>query len=105
MIGRIWRGWTTPKNAGAYESLLRSEIFVRIAERRIPGYRGIDLLRREQEGTVEFVTIRWFDSLDAVRTFAGDDSEAAVVPPEARALLLRFDGRSAHYDVLERSAE
>ena len=103
MIGRIWRGWTTPGNADAYERLLRSEIFSGIEERRIPGYRGIDLLRREVEDTVEFVTIMWFDSLDAVREFAGTDHELAVVPARARALLLRFDQRSAHYDVRERS--
>jgi hypothetical protein len=44
----------------------------------------------------------WFESLDAVRTFSGDDYELAVVPPEARALLSHFDARSAHYEVLER---
>jgi len=43
----------------------------------------------------------WFDSLDVVRAFAGDDYEVAVVPPKARQLLSRFDGRSAHYHVVE----
>lgn len=99
MICRIWRGWTTPANADGYERLLRTEIFHSIAERRIPGYRGIELLRRSADGSVEFVTLMWFDSLDAVRTFAGTDYEAAVVPPAARALLERFDPRSAHYEV------
>jgi hypothetical protein len=51
---------------------------------------------------VEFVTIMWFDSLLAVRTFAGEDYEQAVVPPRARQLLIRFDERSAHYEVRER---
>ena len=104
MIARIWRGWTTPRNADAYERLLRSEIFSGIEERRISGYRGIDLLKREVEDKVEFVTIMWFDSLDAVREFAGDDHELAVIPARARALLLQFDQRSAHYDVRKRSA-
>ena len=99
MIGRVWRGWTTPENAGAYEALLKEEIFVGIGNRQIPGYRGIDLLRRNVEDEVEFVTVMWFDSLDAVRTFAGADYEAAVVPPEARALLSHFDARSQHYEV------
>jgi hypothetical protein len=49
--------------------------------------------------SVEFVTLMWFDSVDAVRAFAGADYEVAVVPPEARALLERFDTRSAHYEV------
>ena len=62
-------------------------------------YQGIDLLRRDLGDEVEFVTIMWFDSIDAVRTFAGEDYEAAVVPPKARALLSRFDARSQHYEV------
>jgi heme-degrading monooxygenase HmoA len=99
MICRIWHGWTLPENADAYERLLRSEIFRRIAERGIPGYRGIELLRRETDGPAEFVTLMWFDSIEAVRAFAGTDYEVAVVPPEARALLERFDARSAHYEV------
>lgn len=65
------------------------------------GYRGIHLLRRDVNDGVEFVTIMWFDSLDAVRKFAGKDYDVAVVPPEARKLLSRFDGKSAHYEVIE----
>jgi heme-degrading monooxygenase HmoA len=99
MICRIWHGWTTLANADRYESLLRTEIFQGIEGRRIPGYRGIELLRRQEEGSVEFVTMMWFDSIEAVLAFAGADHEVAVVPPAARALLERFDLRSAHYEV------
>ena len=102
MISRIWHGWTTPGNADAYESLLRTEIFHGIENRRIAGFMGIDLLRRDHPNEVEFVTIMWFTSRDAVRGFSGDDYELAVVPPPARALLSRFDARSAHYEVQER---
>jgi heme-degrading monooxygenase HmoA len=102
MISRIWRGWTTPGNADAYEALLKAEIFSGIIERGISGFQGIDLLRREVDQAVEFVTIMWFDSVLAVRTFAGEDYERAVVPSKARQLLLRFDERSAHYEVRER---
>ncbi len=102
MIGRVWHGWTNLENADAYEQLLRSEIFSGIAKRSIKGYRGIHLLRRNVDEGVEFVTIMWFDSLDAVRAFAGEDYEAAVVPPKARELLSRFDARSAHYEVIEK---
>ena len=101
MISRIWRGWTSRENADAYEELLRTEIFVGIAQRSIEGYRGIHLLRRDVDDGVEFVTIMWFDSLDAVRAFAGEDYEVAVVPPKARELLSKFDDRSAHYQVIE----
>ena len=99
MIGRIWHGWTTPQNADAYDALLREEIFVGIKGRRIPGFREIQLFRRNIGAEVEFVTIMWFDSLDAVRTFAGEDYEQCVVPPAARAILSRFDERSQHYEV------
>ncbi len=99
MICRIWHGWTAPGDAEAYEALLKSEILTGIRDRRIAGYRGIQLLRRSPGDEVEFVTIMWFDSLEAVRTFAGEDYEKAVVPPKARRLLSRFDERSQHYDV------
>ncbi|HEY2289882.1 MAG TPA: antibiotic biosynthesis monooxygenase [Thermoanaerobaculia bacterium] len=100
MIRRIWHGWTKPENADAYESLLRHEIFLGIQERQIAGFRGIELLRRSLESEVEFITIMGFDSIEAVRAFAGEDYEVAVVPPEARALLSRFDERSQHYEVV-----
>lgn len=102
MISRIWHGWATGANADAYERLLRTEIFEGILDRHIEGFLGIDLLRRTEADTVEFVTIMWFESLEAVEAFAGPDYEVAVVPPKARALLARFDDRSSHYQVLER---
>jgi len=99
MISRIWHGWTTIANADSYESLLKSEIFIGIRNRRISGYRGIQLFRRTLQDEVEFVTVMWFDTIDAVRTFAGEDYEVAVVPAKARELLKRFDARSQHYEV------
>lgn len=99
MICRVWHGWTNHANADAYERLLREEVFHGIAGRKIAGYRGIELHRRDVGNEVEFETLMWFESLDAVRTFAGAAYEQAVVPPAARALLARFDAHSAHYDV------
>jgi heme-degrading monooxygenase HmoA len=101
MIARIWHGWTTPDNANTYEALLKQEIFVGIERRHIPGFEGIRLLRRVAGDEVEFITLMWFASIDAVREFAGADYEAAVVPPRARAVLSRFDERSQHYEVRE----
>jgi heme-degrading monooxygenase HmoA len=99
MIVRIWHGWTTLGNADKYEALLKEEIFAGIHQRNIRGFKGIQLLRRELENEVEFVTIMSFDSLDAVREFAGEDYEAAVVPQPARAVLSHFDERSQHYEL------
>jgi antibiotic biosynthesis monooxygenase (ABM) superfamily enzyme len=100
MITRIWHGWTTPANAPKYEALLREEIFVGIGRRHLPGYHGISLLKRTAGSEVEFVTVMWFADTNAVRSFAGSDYETAVVPPKARALLTRFDVRSAHYETV-----
>lgn len=99
MICRIWHGYTTQENADVYEALLKEEVFVGIKDRQIPGYRGIQLLRRNLDDQVEFITIMWFESLDAVRVFAGEDYEAAVVPQKARMVLSSFDERSQHYEV------
>jgi antibiotic biosynthesis monooxygenase (ABM) superfamily enzyme len=98
VIARLWRGWTTPENAAAYESFLRTKMFPTIHD--VPGFLGADLLRRDADGEVAFVTITRFESLDAVRRFAGEEYERAVIEPEARALLSRFDESSEHFDVV-----
>jgi heme-degrading monooxygenase HmoA len=100
MIGRLWHGWTTKENAKAYETFLRGEVLPGI-HHRVPGFRGARVLRRETADEVEFVTLTLFDTLEAVRAFAGEDHERAVVPAEARGLLARFDERSVHYEVVE----
>jgi antibiotic biosynthesis monooxygenase (ABM) superfamily enzyme len=98
MIARLWHGWTPPQNADAYEQFLRAKMFPSI--HRVPGYLGADLLRRDAGDEIAFVTITRFESLESVRAFAGEDYEQAVVEPEARRLLSRFDERSEHYEVL-----
>jgi hypothetical protein len=98
LIGRLWRGETSAEAADAYEELLRGTIFPGI--RRIAGARGAYLLRRDGETGVEFVTLTLFDSMDSVRAFAGEDVTAAVIEPEARRLLTRFDERAVHYEVV-----
>ena len=99
MISRIWHGWTRPDNVDKYEALLKEEIFIGIQNRHIRGFKGIQLLRRDLGDEVEFVTIMRFESLDAIREFAGENYELAVVPEKARAVLSRFDERSQHYDI------
>lgn len=99
MISRIWHGYTTCENADAYESLFKEEISVGIKDRHMPGFQEIQLLRREHGDEVEFITLMWFDDLEAVRAFAGEDHEAAVVPDKARKVLKRFDTRSQHFEV------
>jgi heme-degrading monooxygenase HmoA len=102
MIARIWHGWARGEKADAYERLVSEEILPSV--HRIDGFAGYELLRAELDnGESEFVTVTYFESLEAVRAFAGDDPEAAVVPPEARELLTCFDERSRHYEVLAKN--
>lgn len=103
-MARVWHGWTRPADADQYENLLKTTIFPGIADQGIRGYRGIELLRRTVGEEVEFITIMWFESWDAVRSFAGEDPGAAYVPLAAREVLARYDERSSHYEVRDRRA-
>ncbi len=105
MICRLWRGWTTPENADAYERIVRSDVIPGIEGRRIPGFRHIDLMRRELGDEVEFQTLMWFDRLDAIKAFMGEEYAVSHVPEAARAVLKRFDSHAAHYEVIDRRAQ
>lgn len=97
MIARVWHGYTLPEHADIYESLLRPELLPGIS--RVPGYRGSQLLRRDLGEEVEFITVLFFDSIEAIRAATGPDYETAVIPAERRAYLIRFDGKVTHYQV------
>jgi hypothetical protein len=105
MICRVWRGWTTPDNADAYERLVHGEVIRDIEAQRIRGFSHIDLMKRSAGDEIEFQTLMWFDSLDSIRVFVGDDYEVSHVPAPARAVLKRFDERAAHYEVIDRRAQ
>jgi hypothetical protein len=102
VICRLWCGWTTPENADAYEQIVRGEVIPGIEARKIPGFRHIDLMKRNCGDEVEFQTLMWFDSLDSIKAFMGEDYSISHVPPTARAVLSRFDERAAHFEVLDR---
>jgi antibiotic biosynthesis monooxygenase (ABM) superfamily enzyme len=95
VITRLWRGWTAPENAGAYERFLLSDLFPSM--RGIPGFRNADVLRRDDGSEVAFVTLTRFDSLEAIRAFAGEDYETPVIEPPARDLLSHYDERAQHF--------
>jgi hypothetical protein len=99
MIARIWHGWTQRAEAKAYEDLLLGEIFPGIARRDIKGYLDAELFIYEGRDEVEFVTLLRFDSMNAVKEFAGEDESKPVIHPKAERLLIRMDERSRHYRI------
>ena len=101
MIIRIWHGWTSFENAGAYEKLLKTEVFPGIIAKKIVGFIRIELSQRRTADEVEFVTVMWFASIDNIKSFAGEAFETAYVPPAARKILKRFNPIAEHYQVLE----
>jgi antibiotic biosynthesis monooxygenase (ABM) superfamily enzyme len=98
MIARIWHGWTKRADAKNYENMLRAEIFPSIAARNIKGYRGAELFIREDGDEMEFVTLLRFDSMDAVKEFAGPDEQKPVIYPGLEELLTRME-QARHYRV------
>ena len=100
-IRRIWHGWTTLDNADAYHEVLRDQVLPGIAAKGIPGYRGFELLRRDHDDEIEFITIMTFDSIQNVIDFQGEDYARAYVPEAAQKVLKRWDPVSQHYEVLE----
>ena len=96
MIARISHGWTKPEDANTYEELLRDEIFPSIAARKIQAYRGAELFVRDDGDEVEFVTLLRFDTMDAVKEFAGSDTSKPVIYPKAEALITRME-QARHY--------
>ena len=100
-VKRVWHGWTVPENANAYEKVLRDEVFPGIEAKHIPGYRSIELWRRDINDEVEFSTVMTFDSLQNVIDFQGEDYEQAYVPDAAQKVLKRWDKTSSHYETRE----
>jgi hypothetical protein len=102
MIARHWRGWTKIEDADAYEDLLKSRVLPGLEN--ITGYRGGYILRNDGVAESEFVVVNLFESLDAVRQFAGDNYAVPVFEPEAKRLLIRFEPQAMHYDVRANTA-
>lgn len=97
MIIRVWRGWAPPATADDYQRHYRSEVGDHL--RSIHGFRGARLVRAEDGDEVRFTSIAFFTGLDAIRAFAGEDYEVAVVESAARQALSRWDERVSHHEV------
>ncbi len=97
MIVRLWHGRTTIENALPYEELLKSEIFPLIKEKNVRGFISIELLKKKSDTECEFITIMKFESIEAVKEFAGENYENAFVLPKAQTLLKNYDKKAQHY--------
>ena len=98
MIARIWHGWTKRVDAKTYENMLRNEILPSVAARNITGYRGAELFIREEGDEIEFVTLLRFDSMDAVKEFAGSDETKPMISLGVEKLLTRME-QARHYRI------
>ena len=104
MIARVWRGHVpTRERADRYVDFVTGHVLPEL--RQISGHRGAYVLRHNDGEGAEFVVLTLWDSIDAIRAFAGDDPERSVVEPEARALLDRFDDRAVHYTVVHHDTD
>ena len=99
MIARVWSGAVRTTDADEYATYIRETGFAEYG--RTAGNRGAWLLRRDGAGTTEFVALSLWDSIDAIRAFAGADIEAAVLYPEDERYLIGGESRIAHYDVAD----
>jgi heme-degrading monooxygenase HmoA len=98
MIARHWRGLAQTDCADAYVEHLRTETFPGLV--RIPGFVGVSLLRRKEPRGVEFLVITQWESLDSIARFSGSDPELAVVPEYVATLMVEYDSRARHYEVI-----
>jgi len=98
VIARIWKARAAPERASEYAAYLQSTVVPELAA--IHGYRGVTLLERDRDSLVEVTVITWWESLEAVRAFAGEAVETAVVHDTAARMLLDFDRDVAHHRVV-----
>ena len=97
MIGRVWHSWTKPEDADAFENFLKATL---PTFHRHAGYKHAYVMRVPKDGETEFLVVTYWDSMEAVRGFAGADGKSAVILPEARKLLKGWDEKSLHYEAI-----
>ena len=98
-IIRTWKGWTTLENAIIYENMLINEIFPAIKKKGVDGLEKVSISIQHKENEVEFFITIQFDSLDSVKTFAGENYKRASIPENAQQVLLRYDKTAEHYEL------
>jgi heme-degrading monooxygenase HmoA len=102
MIARTWTGTVRRSDADEYAEYIRETGFAEYGQ--TPGNRGAWMLRRDEGERTEFITLSLWESEDAIRSFAGDDIEAAVLYPEDERYLIGGESAVAHYEVVDEVA-
>ena len=100
-IIRTWKGWTIIENAPIYENMLINEVFPAVKRKGVDGLEKVSISTMKKENDVEFFLILQFNSLEAVKDFAGEDYEKAYIPENARQVLLRYDDTAHHFELKE----
>jgi heme-degrading monooxygenase HmoA len=99
MISRQWRGLAKSSHSAAYLEHLREETFPKL--KKIPGFVSASILQRTAPDGVEFLIVTNWESLDAIHGFAGADAEIAVVPPSVQEMMVEYDDRARHYQIIQ----
>jgi heme-degrading monooxygenase HmoA len=98
VISRQWRGLAKSTHADEYVEHLRTETFPQLA--KIPGFIDASILRRRVREGVEFLIVTHWESIGAIEQFSGRDSEVAVVPERVQNMMIEYDRRVRHYEVV-----
>lgn len=96
-IIRTWKGWTTLENAPIYEDMLINEVFPTVKQNGVTGLEKVSISTKNNKNEVEFFLVLQFNSIDAVKSFAGENYENAYIPDNAKQVLKRYDLKAEHY--------
>lgn len=97
MISRQWTGITPKEKAPVYIAHLQNDTFLKLSSMK--GFVKASILKRNVPEGVEFLVITEWESLEAIKQFAGADPEVAVVPAEVQAIMIRYDKAVKHYEI------
>ncbi|HLO33439.1 MAG TPA: antibiotic biosynthesis monooxygenase [Anaerolineales bacterium] len=98
MIARIWRGFAFPEKAEEYAKHLQTAVLPDL--RQIEGFQGVSLLRQDSAEAVEFIVLTFWESMEAIHKFAGENAEVAVVAPAAQGLFREYEVTVKHFEVV-----
>ena len=100
-IIRTWKGWTTVENAPIYKDMLKNEVFPAVLKKGVRGLEKVSISVQNKTDEVEFFLMLQFESIDSVKSFAGENYKNAYIPDNAKRVLSRYDDKVEHYEFIE----